>query len=159
MGKCTQKCGDINLKNNGYVCCLECDHVNKCIEEESACLDVLDKIYDYVHRKDCPNYKEDKDDNENKNNANINNIKNIDNINTQLNQIQKMTSKVTIKVRPDKNNPESAYTTTVCFNDKNNSNREIEFKYYLNVCMGVSSHDICKLLDFLGIEYFVVVYE
>lgn len=155
MGRCTQKCSDINVKNNGYVCCLECDHVNKCIEEETACIDVIDRIYDYVHRKDCPNYMEDKEDKENKND--------INNINIKLNQTQEITStitsKVTIKVRPDKNNPESAYITTVCFTDKDNNNKELEFKYYLNVCMGVSSHDICKLLDFLGIEYFVVVYE
>ena len=139
METCTQKCSN-NYTDNKYVCCYECEKLKKCIEEESACWYILDKKFDYNHRKSCIYYNEDK-----------NNDKNT--IETESKQ------KVTIKVRPDKNNPEGAYTTTVCFNDKDNNNKEIEFKYYLNVCMGVSSHDICKLLDFLGIEYFVVVYE
>ena len=139
MGACIQKCSN-NYTDNKYVCCYECENLKKCIEEESICWYILDEIYDYNHRKSCINYSEDK-----------NNDKDTTN--------KESKPKVIIKVRPDKNNPESSYTTTVYFNDKDNNKKELEFKYYLNVCMGVSSHDICKLLDFLGIEYFVVVYE
>lgn len=142
--KVMEKCifGKCSIKKDN-LCCFDCDDLEKCKNKEYVC----DHALSYNTAEGCPY---------------INHIEEIepDISNTNNNN----NNKITIKVETDKSKSENAGTkteiTTICYN-----NKEMQFTYeyssFGNVTMskGISYKTICGILDFLEIEYFVVLYE
>ena len=136
------KLNDCSL-NEDNTCCFYCDDFEECQDEEIVC----DHALSYNTAEGCPY---------------INHIEEIepDISNTNNNN----NNKITIKVETDKSKSENAGTkteiTTICYN-----NKEMQFTYEyssfgnVTISKGISHKTICIILDFLEIEYFVVVYE
>ena len=132
------KLNDCSL-NEDNTCCFYCDDFEECQDEEIVC----DHALSYNTAEGCPY------------------------INHIIGEFESDTSnnnnKVTIKVETYKteyNLGTKTEITTICYN-----NKEMQFTYeyssFGDVTMfkGISHKTICGILDFLGIEYFTVIYN
>lgn len=133
------KLDDCSLNKGKYTCCFYCNDFEKCKNEEIVC----DHALSYNTAEGCPYY--------------INHIIGESEYDTSNNN-----NKVTIKVKTYKTDNLGTKTeiTTICHN-----NKEMQFTYEyssfgdVTMSKGISHKTICGILDFLEIEYFVVLYE
>lgn len=132
------KLNDCSL-NEDNTCCFYCDDFEECKDEEIVC----DHALSYSTAEGCPYL-----------NHIIEDVPDISNNNNN--------DKVTIKVETYKTDNLGTKTeiTTICHN-----NKEMQFTYEyssfgdVTMSKGISHKTICGILDFLEIEYFVVLYE